>query len=151
MRASYIRLGAFCLYYAILLLRYFCPNFYLFIFLTISTCGRGLNKNKAKNMQTKRRSLKNTVAKKKNNNNKKRSINVIYLLCNPNRCARWGTHVCVCVWRVWVGLRYCFAQAFTGCTKPKPSRVWAWLVLQINICKIFTWVAAKRCHCAYYS
>lgn len=41
MRALHIRLGAFYLYYAILLLRYFCPNFYLFIFLTISTCGRG--------------------------------------------------------------------------------------------------------------
>lgn len=106
MRASYIRLGAFYLYYAILLLRYFCPNFYLFIFLTISMCGRGgLNKNKAKNMQTKRRSLKNTVAKReRKNNNKKRSINVIYLLCNPNRCARWGSHVCVCVFGVceWV-------------------------------------------------
>lgn len=35
MRALYISLGTFYLYYAILLLRYFCPNFYLFIFLTI--------------------------------------------------------------------------------------------------------------------
>lgn len=119
----------------------FVQTFIYLFFLLSPRVGGGLNKNKAKNMQTKRRSLKNTVAKRErknnSNNNKKRSINVIYLLCNPNRCARWGSHVCVCVC-VCVGLRYCFAQAFTGCTKPKPSHVWAWLVLQINICKIFT-------------
>lgn len=95
----YIELGHFLvvlyhfivtIYLAKLLFIYFCH---------LSTCVRWawLNKNRKQNMRTKRRTGKKQKTKKK------RSINLIYLLRKPNRCARWRVgggyynHVCVCV------------------------------------------------------
>lgn len=89
------------IYLAKLLFIYFCH---------LSTCVRWawLNKNRKQNMRTKRRTGKN-----KQKTEKKRSINLIYLLCKPNRCARWRGGgdtitmcVCVCVLAIlfWPGI-----------------------------------------------